>query len=67
MRYVLFACLLSACSAYPVVQWPNATGMTPALLPLGDLDAKPATFEAADLTLGAKAADLQAWSGSVTP
>ena len=67
MRYVLFACLLSACSAYPVVQWPNATGMTPALLPLGDLDAKPATFEAADLTLGARAADLQAWSGSVTP
>ena len=67
MRYVLLACLLSACSAYPVVQWPNGTGMTPALLPLGDLDAKPATFEAADLTLGAKAADLQAWSGSVTP
>ncbi len=67
MRYVLLACLLSACSAYPVVQWPNGTGVTPALLPLADLDANPATFAGADLALGAKAADLQAWSGAVTP
>jgi hypothetical protein len=67
MRHIIIACLLSACAAYPAVQWPPGTGATPALLPLGDLQASPAELRGADVSLSVKAADLQAWSDTVTP
>ena len=64
MRYVILACLLSACSAYPAVQWPQGGGPTPALLTQADLQVTPAS-EAADASLGPRAAGLRAWAGSV--
>ena len=64
MRYLILACLLSACSAYPSVQWPQGGGPTPALLTQADLQVTPAT-EAADASLGPRAAGLRAWAGSV--
>ncbi|MEI6798246.1 MAG: hypothetical protein WCO04_03400 [Pseudomonadota bacterium] len=67
MRFVFVACLVSACSAYPVVQWPTSRGATPALLPRNQLQGLPPTLEGADMALTKKTADLQAWSGSVTP
>ena len=64
MRYVILACLLSACSAYPAVQWPQGGGPTPALLTQADLQVAPES-EAADASLGPRAAGLRAWAGSV--
>jgi len=65
MRYVILACLLSACSAYPAVQWPQRGGPTPTLLTQADLQVTPAS-EAADASLGTRAAGLRAWAMSVT-
>jgi hypothetical protein len=65
MRYVILACLLSACSAYPAVQWPQGVGRTPGFLPQTDLQMAPAS-EAADASLGPRAAGLRAWAMSVT-
>ena len=64
MRYLILACLLSACSAYPAVQWPEGSGRTPGFLPQTDFQVAPAS-EAADASLGPRAAGLRAWAGSV--
>lgn len=64
MRYLILACLLSACSAYPAVQWPRGGGPTPALLTQADLQVAPES-EAADASLGTRASGLRAWAGSV--
>ena len=66
MRYVILACLLSACSAYPVVQWPQGAGATPALLPQADIMGA-AAGQAAAPSISGRAADLHAWASSVTP
>ena len=64
MRYVILFCLLSACSAYPAVQWPQGGGPTPTLLTQTDLLMAPAS-EVADASLGPRAAGLRAWAMSV--
>ena len=64
MRYVILFCLLSACSAYPAVQWPQGGGPTPTLLTQADLQMAPAS-EGVDASLGTRAAGLRAWAGSV--
>jgi len=64
MRYVILFCLLSACSAYPAVQWPQGSGPTPGFLPRAALQMSPAS-EAADASLGTRAAGLRAWAMSV--
>lgn len=66
MRNVILFCLISACSAYPVVRWPQGAGPTQALLPQADLQG-PAATQLADPSLGGRAADLQTWASSVAP
>ena len=67
MRYVIFACLLSGCSAYPVVQWPQGGSSTPALLPQADIIKNAAPLAEAVPSISGRAEDLKTWAGSVTP
>ena len=66
MRMILIALLLSACAAYPKIDWPAGTsgGVTPALLPQSQI---PGASAAADPggALVAHAAALRGWAGSV--
>jgi len=64
MRYAFIACLLSACSEYPVVQWPQGGGATPALLPQAEI-VGPLAPQMPVPSPNGRAADLQAWAGSV--
>jgi hypothetical protein len=67
---ILIALMLSACSAYPKIDWPAgpAAGAAPALLPQSEiLGATGAMGVASDPSgvLVARAAALRGWAGSV--
>ena len=63
MRYVILAAVLSACSTYPVVQWPQGGGVTPALLPQAEIMGVKAPNTVP--SVNGRAAELQDWAGSV--
>jgi hypothetical protein len=68
MRYVLIALLLSACSAYPKIDWPAgpAAGAAPALLPQSEIVGTGGATDPGG-ALVSRAAALRGWAASVAP
>jgi hypothetical protein len=70
MRLILIALMLSACSAYPRIDWPAggsggpSGGAAPALLPQSEFAPQPAGADTG-AALGARAAALRGWAASV--
>lgn len=68
MRFIMLALCLSACSAYPVIDWP-ATATTagpPALLPQAALGPSASKGDPGQ-DLVARSAALHAWAAGVAP
>lgn len=68
MRYIALALLLSACTAYPRIDWPTGVQPTkaPHLLPQAELLAGTTAPDTAP-DLVSRAAALRAWAASLTP
>ena len=63
MRYVILALLLSACTAYPKIDWPAGSGAVPApqLLPQAALVAGPTATDPGPALAG-RAGALRNWA-----
>ena len=66
MRMILIALMLSACSAYPKIDWPAGprAGAAPVLLPQSEIGGTSGDADPGG-ALVARAAALRGWAGSV--
>ncbi|MBI1170609.1 hypothetical protein GC209_04345 [bacterium] len=69
MRPMILVLMLSACSAYPHVDWPAGapTAPRPALVPQAEVLGSGPVAQDRGPPLVARAAALRAWAGSVAP
>lgn len=66
MRVILIALMLSACSAYPKIDWPvgPSAGAAPALVPQSEIAGVTVAADQGG-ALSARTAALRAWAASV--